>query len=98
MNLLHYFQRVVLQNQDEMDTCNPLNKILALSFFLIQMMTAGCKELQTITTPNLVVFANGLISPVCITNAGDSRLFVIDQHGLIVIVDSIGIVKWLFLR
>jgi len=93
MNLLHYFQRVVLQNQDEMDTCNPLNKILALSFFLIQMMTAGCKELQTITTPNLVVFANGLISPVCITNAGDSRLFVIDQHGLIVIVDSIGIVN-----
>lgn len=53
-------------------------------------MAAGCKEVQIITSPGLVVFASGLISPVCISNAGDSRLFVIDQHGLIVIVDSAG--------
>ena len=76
-----------------MDTSNTLNtryKILILLVFLTQTMAAGCKEIQTITSPNLVVFASGLIAPVCISNAGDSRLFVIDQHGLIVIVDSTG--------
>ncbi|MBK7175226.1 MAG: PQQ-dependent sugar dehydrogenase [Bacteroidales bacterium] len=32
------------------------------------------------------------MEPVCIANAGDSRLFVVDQHGIIQIVDSNGIV------
>ena len=72
------------------NSLNIRNKIVALTFFLLQMITASCKEIQTVDTTNLVVFAKGLISPVCISNAGDSRLFVIDQHGLIMIVDSTG--------
>ena len=72
---------------------NTINKILTLLFFSLQLMTGSCKEMQTIGTTNLVAFATGLISPVCISNAGDSRLFVIDQHGLIMIVDSNGVVN-----
>ena len=72
---------------------NFLNKILALLFLFLQIMNGSCKEVQSIGTSNLVVFASGLISPVCISNAGDSRLFVIDQHGLIMIVDSTGVVN-----
>jgi len=36
------------------------------------------------------LFASGLSNPVCITNAGDSRLFVVDQAGYIRILDSAG--------
>ena len=72
---------------------NSQNKILTLLFLVLQMVSVSCKEIQTISTANLVAFTGGLISPVCISNAGDSRLFVIDQHGLIMIVDSNGVVN-----
>lgn len=52
------------------------------------MSLAGCRKSRDEDT--LVPFASGLISPVCIANAYDSRLFVVDQHGSIVIVDSAG--------
>ena len=42
---------------------------------------------------NLTLFASGLTSPVCIVNAGDSRLFVADQRGYIRIVSSSGIIS-----
>ena len=67
-----------------------LHKILAVSLFLIQMGTASCKEEQPVSIPQLEVFATGLTTPVAIGNAGDSRLFVIDQHGSIVLLDSNG--------
>lgn len=38
----------------------------------------------------MVSFATGISHPVAITNAGDIRLFVVDQEGFIHIVDSIG--------
>ena len=38
----------------------------------------------------MVSFATGLSNPVSITNAGDSRLFVVDQAGYIRIIDSGG--------
>jgi glucose/arabinose dehydrogenase len=41
----------------------------------------------------LTPFAHGFSSPVIITHAGDSRLFVVNQPGTIVIVDSSGNVK-----
>jgi len=41
----------------------------------------------------LIPFASGLTSPVGITNAGDSRLFVVNQRGLIHIISSEGIVN-----
>lgn len=39
---------------------------------------------------NLEEFASGLTSPVEITNAGDSRLFVVQQNGIIKILQSNG--------
>jgi glucose/arabinose dehydrogenase len=41
----------------------------------------------------LTPFASGLSNPVCIANAGDSRLFVADQRGYIRIISSTGIVS-----
>lgn len=67
-----------------------LHKILPLIFFLILMETASCKGVEGTTNPSLVVFATGLVTPVCISNAGDSRLFSVNQQGLIAVVDSVG--------
>ncbi len=44
-------------------------------------------------TNKLTTFASGLISPISIANAGDSRLFVAEQRGYIRIVNSAGIVS-----
>jgi len=52
---------------------------------------AGCQ--RTPVANELVPFANGLNSPVCITNAGDSRLFVVEQAGYVRIIDFAGNVK-----
>ena len=41
----------------------------------------------------LTLFASGLISPVSIAHAGDSRLFVAEQRGYIRIINSAGIVS-----
>ena len=41
---------------------------------------------------NLIPFASGLTSIVGITNAGDERLFVVNQRGFIHIVSSSGVV------
>ncbi|HLP06261.1 MAG TPA: PQQ-dependent sugar dehydrogenase, partial [Paludibacter sp.] len=67
-----------------------LSKILFVPGLLLQLLTASCKETQTATNPHLELFASGLTTPVCIANAGDSRLFIIDQHGIIVVLDSGG--------
>jgi hypothetical protein len=67
-----------------------LHKILVTSLLFIHAATAGCKEMQTTSNPGLAVFANGLTTPVCIAHSGDSRLFVVNQHGLVMIVDSVG--------
>ena len=39
---------------------------------------------------NLVVFASGFDNPVCIANAGDSRLFIVEQAGYIYVTDAQG--------
>ena len=39
----------------------------------------------------LIQFTNGFTSPVEITNAGDKRMFVVEQPGRIYIVDSLGV-------
>ena len=67
-----------------------LHKTLTLFLLLALLETISCKEMQPVSNPSLIVFATGLVTPVCIANAGDSRLFTIDQHGLIMIVDSAG--------
>jgi hypothetical protein len=65
-------------------------KTLLASLLLINAGTAGCKEMQASSNPGLVVFASGLTTPVCIAHAGDSRLFVVNQHGLVMMVNSVG--------
>ncbi len=62
-------------------------KIIALLVLIITFNNAGAQGTQTF---NLTTFASGIQHPVCIANAGDSRLFVIDQAGYIDIVDSLG--------
>ena len=65
-----------------------LKRILS---FLFLLLSPGILIGQhSLNTNNLVPFATGLITPVCIANTGDSRLFVVDQHGKINIVDSAG--------
>lgn len=70
-----------------------LHRILPVIILFVQIANASCKEMQTISNPNPVVFASGLITPVCITNAGDSRLFAVNQHGIIMLIDSTGYVN-----
>jgi hypothetical protein len=42
---------------------------------------------------NLEEFATGLTSPVEITNANDSRLFVVQQNGIIKIIQPNGTIN-----
>ena len=55
---------------------------------LLAFNTAFCQNANKLT-----LFASGLTSPVCIVNAGDSRLFVAEQRGFIRIVSSTGIIS-----
>ncbi|OFX59610.1 MAG: hypothetical protein A2066_05175 [Bacteroidetes bacterium GWB2_41_8] len=62
-----------------------------MSIFTLVFSTASCQKTQSENNiENMELFASGLSNPVCITNAGDSRLFVVDQAGYIRIVDSNG--------
>jgi len=65
-----------------------LRRVLPLFFIILSLFTANCGKTQYAS--NLIPFAAGLNSPVCITNSGDSRLFVADQHGYITIINSTG--------
>lgn len=63
--------------------------ILFLILFLV--LAFGSARSQESPLANIIVpFAAGINKPVCITNAGDSRLFVIDQAGYIRIIDTGG--------
>ena len=65
-----------------------LHRILSILFILQAASIASCQKVQNIN--HLIPFASGLISPVCITNAGNNNLYVADQHGYITIIDSAG--------
>ncbi len=65
-----------------------LQQMTLLLYFMLVVFSASCQTAQIAI--NMVPFATGLSNPVSITNAGDSRLFVVDQSGYIQIVDSIG--------
>ena len=49
----------------------------------------GCRK-STNTDITLEKFAEGLKKPVGIVNAGDSRLFIVEQEGTITVLDSTG--------
>jgi glucose/arabinose dehydrogenase len=65
-----------------------LQRTIPVLVLMLALSSARCQEIQYGGT--LVPFAQGLNNPVCITNAGDSRLFVVDQAGYIRIIDSSG--------
>jgi len=64
-------------------------KRILLPLIIISLI-AAIVEAQT-PKLNLVVFATGFSNPVDIANCGDSRLFVVERAGKIIIVDSNGI-------
>jgi len=65
-----------------------ISRFIQTILFMLAISAGSCQELQIKGT--LVPFATGLSHPVCIANAGDSRLFVVDEQGYIVIVNSDG--------
>jgi glucose/arabinose dehydrogenase len=62
--------------------------IILLIFLSLVSITGSGQKSPSIN--NLIPFATGFNSPVCISNAGDSRLFITEQAGLIQILDSAG--------
>lgn len=68
-----------------MKLTHTLFPLLAL---LLAFNNAICQSANKLT-----LFASGLTSPVSITHAGDSRLFVADQRGYVRILSSAGIVN-----
>ncbi len=75
----------------------PLLSKLSLFLFMLLIAANSCKKSQTVNDikeeKKMILFASGLSKPVCITNAGDSRLFVAEQVGRILIVNSDGQLK-----
>jgi glucose/arabinose dehydrogenase len=65
-----------------------IQKILSILFFLLILKNANCQVVN-----QLIPFASGLTSTVGITNAGDSRLFVVNQRGYIHIINSDGTIN-----
>ena len=67
-------------------------KTTAFSFLIFlfgfAFLSAGCQN--TPAPGNMTSFATGLDKPVSITHAGDSRLFVVEQTGIIRIIDAEG--------
>jgi len=43
------------------------------------------------TTLQTIIFSSGFDSPVAIANCGDTRLFVVERQGKIIVVDTAGI-------
>ncbi len=66
---------------------------MIFAFIISAFLTFPFDQLSGQNTSKLTQFASGISSPVCITNAGDSRLFVVDQRGQIKIVDADGTIK-----
>lgn len=58
-------------------------------FLLVSLFLAGILQAQT-PQISLQPFASGFSRPVDIENAGDSRLFVVEQRGYVYILDSLG--------
>jgi glucose/arabinose dehydrogenase len=58
----------------------------------LMMSCTGTSSQNDQTVNSLIPFATGLANPVCISNCGDSRLYITDQSGYIRIVDSAGVV------
>ena len=62
-------------------------------FWIIPVLLNIFLSLKAQEPYEVTLFAEGFSSPVTITHAGDSRLFVVNQPGTISIVDSVGTVN-----
>ncbi len=60
-------------------------KLLSLILLNVALTAAHCQPINSLTP-----FASAFDDPVCIANAGDSRLFVVSRAGYIYIVDNTG--------
>ena len=65
--------------------------IFLLVAFISTTTIANGQYIRDVQT--LIPFATGLSNPVSMAHAGDNRLFVVNQRGSVVIVDSAGIVN-----
>ncbi|MBK1895955.1 PQQ-dependent sugar dehydrogenase [Chryseobacterium paridis] len=63
---------------------------MKILLFMVGILSSLFLNSQTI---NLVEFATGLTSPVEITNANDSRLFAVQQNGIIKIIQPTGTIN-----
>jgi glucose/arabinose dehydrogenase len=61
--------------------------------FATMLLALFCGSLRSQPAIGLEPFATGLANPSDIKNAGDSRLFVVEQEGYIVILDSTGLMN-----
>lgn len=61
-----------------------------LSRLLIPLLLGMAIALQAQPKIQLVDFASGFVRPLDLTHAGDNRLFVVEQRGLIWALDSLG--------
>ena len=59
-------------------------------FIFIALLFIQCETHSQAGTIGLTTFASGFSSPVAIAHCGDSRLFVVEQDGIIKIVNSNG--------
>ena len=66
---------------------NLLKKIHLLNIFVVLF------SLNSLAQISLVQFSTGFSSPIDLTNAGDKRIFVVEQAGRIFILDSAGVRK-----
>jgi glucose/arabinose dehydrogenase len=69
----------------------PFHRAITAIILILSFSSARGQELRNAGT--LVPFALGLNKPVCIANACDSRLFIVDQTGYIWIVDTSGTIN-----
>jgi glucose/arabinose dehydrogenase len=69
----------------------PLKIILPLFFLMISGSHSSSQSILAVSS--ISPFATGLARVVCLSNCGDSRLFITDQSGYIRIVDSSGTVN-----
>src|SRR5580765_6047175 len=64
-----------------------MKKFYLFILLILVSVTSGFSQVS------LVPFSTGFSSPLCIQNAGDDRLFVVEQDGRIYIVDTAGVKK-----
>ena len=64
-----------------------MKSIIVILIFILNVQLSNAQQIE------LVSFATGFSNPVAIENAGDTRLFVAEQDGLIRIVSSTGTVN-----